>query len=309
MPEPRNLSDPWPALPFSAWSDTCQTLQLWMQIAGKISLKLRPFLNEWWQIAFHLTPRGLTTGTMPLTDRIVFSINFDFIDHSVKIIASDGRRAALPLSPRTVARFYREMMEALGGLGIAVSIDPRPREIPGAIPCDTDEIHSSYDPASVRNWWQIMLSTEQVIERFRSDFVGKSSPIHFFWGSFDLNHTRFSGKPATPPKGAPRFVQLGEDQENFSCGFWPGNTTMSGITLGRPAFYSYIYPEPPGFKEARAVPTGAAYDPRLGEFILPLDEVRRSDDPAGTLLQFFQSTYDAAAESAHWDRARLERRL
>ncbi len=269
MPEPQITPDPWPPLPFDAWSDTCQTLQLWMQIAGKISLKLRPFLNEWWQIAFHFTPRGLTTGTIPLAGGVVFSIDFDFIDHTVNIVASDGRRASLPLAPRSVASFYREIRDALAGLGISVSINPQPCEIPGAIPCDADEIHASYDPATVRNWWQILLATEQVLQRFRSDFVGKSSPIHFFWGSFDLNHTRFNGKSAVPPKGAPRFLQLAEDQENFSCGFWPGNITMSGITLGEPAFYSYIYPEPPGFKEARRSP-GRRLRPAPGRIHSPL---------------------------------------
>ncbi len=296
----------WPDLPLESWSDTCDTLHLWTQIVGKVALTLRPFLNEWWQIAFQLTPRGLTTGTIPFAGG-VFSFDFDFLEHSLIVSLSDGRRVKLPLAPRSVASFYREVMAVLWMHDIAVSINPQPVEIPGAIPCDQDEIHVAYDPEAVRRWWQIMLSTEQVLQRYRSDFVGKSSPVQFFWGSFDLNQTRFSGRAAPVPVGAPRFMRLAEDQENIACGFWPGNINMGGVTLGEPAFYSYIYPAPAGYTDAEVRPAGAAYNPELGEFILPYAAVRSAPDPSAALLEFFQGTYEAAARLALWDRAALER--
>jgi hypothetical protein len=301
-----NHTGAWPELPFDEWAETCETLHRWTQIVGKVALELRPFLNEWWQIAFHLTARGMTTGTIPFGSG-VFAVDFDFIEHAVIIATSDGRRTTLRLEPRSVADFYRAFMAALNELGISVSINPLPVEIPGAISCDQDESLASYDPEYVQRWWRIMLSTEQVLQRYRSSFFGKSSPTQFFWGSFDLNHARFSGRSAPLPQGAPRFLQLAEDQENISCGFWPGNITMGGVTLGKPAFYSYIYAEPDGYKDADVQPPAAAYDSRLGEFILPYDAVRQSDDPAGMLLAFFQSTYEAGARHAQWDRAWLER--
>ena len=296
----------WPELPLEDWSDTCDTLHLWTQVVGKVALKLRPFLNEWWQIAFQITPRGLTTGTIPFAGG-AFSFDFDFIEHSLIMTLSDERRIKLPLAPRSVASFYREVMAVLWMHDIVLSINPQPVEIPGAIPCDQDEIHAAYDPEAVRRWWQIMLNTERVLQRYRSWFVGKSSPAQFFWGSFDLNQTRFSGRPAPAPVGAPRFMRLAEDQENIACGFWPGNINMGGVTLGEPAFYSYIYPEPEGYRSAQLSPDAAYFDERLGEFILPYDAVRQSDDPEQTLLEFFQSTYEAAAQFALWDRRILER--
>ena len=302
----RPANDPWPELPFDAWEESCETLHRWTQIVGKIALALRPFLNEWWQIAFQMTPRGLTTGNIPYSG-IVFSLDFDFIEHSLIISLSDGRRTRLPLSPRSVASFYREVMAVLRMHDIEVSINPKPVEIPGAISCDVDETHASYDPIFVNRWWQIMLSTEQVLQRYRSPFVGKSSPTQFFWGSFDLNQTRFSGRSAPMPQGGPRFMRLAEDQENIACGFWPGNVTAGGVTLGAPAFYSYIYPEPAGFKDAQLDLPSGGYDPKLGEFILPYDAVRQADDPPATLLAFFQRVYEVAADRAHWDRALLER--
>ncbi len=296
----------WPELPFDAWAETCDTLHLWTQIVGKIALELRPFLNEWWQIAFQMTPRGLTTGNIPYSG-IIFSLEFDFVEHSLIISLSDGRRTRLPLSPRSVASFYREVMAALWMHEISVSINPQPVEIPGAIPFDQDELHAAYDPEYVQRWWRVMLNTERVLQQYRSTFVGKSSPSQFFWGSFDLNQTRFSGRPAPIPQGGPRFMKLAEDQENIACGFWPGNITMGGVTLGEPAFYSYIYPEPTGFHEATVHPTATVYDPQLGEFILPYEAVRQSDDPDAALLAFFQSTYDVAADLAQWNRESLER--
>ena len=302
------LNERWPALPWDAWHDTCDTLHLWMQIVGKVKLALAPFLNEWWQVAFHLTARGLTTGPMPFRDGIC-EMEFDFVDHHLVVRTSDGRRTALALMPRSVADFYQHLMRALGALGIECRINPLPVEVPDAIPLNADQVHAAYDPEYAHRWWVILTQIDAVLQQYRSSFVGKSSPIHFFWGSFDLSETRFSGRPATPPQGAPRFQQLAEDQENIACGFWPGNPSASGVTLGQPAFYAYSYPEPPGFKQAPVRPGAAHYDERLGEFILRYEDVRRSGEPARALRDFVESTYDAAARLAHWDRGLLERRL
>jgi hypothetical protein len=295
----------WPPLPYEDWKDTLDTLHMWMQVVGKVKLELTPFLNEWWQVAFHLTARGMTTGLVPYRDR-AFTVDFDFIDHHLRVLTDDGRTKQLSLLPRTVADFYREFMAMLAALDIEVAINPVPTEVPDPIPCDVNRVHSSYDPDPVRRWWRIQVQTAKVLQRYRSPFVGKSSPINFFWGSFDLTTTRFSGRPAPVPQG-PRFFQLAEDQENFACGFWPGNPNMAGLTPGEPAFYAYIYPEPVGFPEASVRPAAASYDSRLGEFILPYQEIRLAASPETTLLEFFQSTYEAAADLARWDRTALER--
>jgi hypothetical protein len=300
------LNELWPALPWDAWHDTCETLHLWMQIVGKVKLALAPFLNEWWQVTFHVTARGLTTGPIPFQGGIC-DMEFDFVDHQLVVRTSDGRCTALALMPRSVADVYQHLMRALGALGIACRINPLPVEVPGAIPLDADQVHAAYDREYAHRWWVILTQIEGVLEQYRSSFVGKSSPIQFFWGSFDLNETRYSGHPATPPQGAPRYQQLAEDQENMACGFWPGNSSASGVTLGQPAFYAYSYPEPPGFKKASVRPNVAHYDERLGEFILLYEDARRSGEPARALRDFFDSAYDAAATLAHWDRSLLER--
>jgi Family of unknown function (DUF5996) len=304
----RGLNERWPALPWDAWNDTCETLHMWMQIVGKVKLGLAPFLNEWWQVAFHLTARGLTTGPIPFRDG-VFDVEFDFVDHHLVVRTSDGRRTALALMPRSVADFYQHFMRALGALDIACRITPLPVEVPGAISFEADQVHAAYDPEYAHRWWLILTQIDGVLQQCRSSFVGKSSPIQLFWGSFDLNETRFSGRPATPPQGAPRFMQLAEDQENMACGFWPGNPSASGVTLGQPAFYAYCYPEPPDFKKASVRPGAAHYDERLGEFILLYEDARRSGDTTRALRDFLESTYDAAATLAHWDRSLLERHL
>jgi hypothetical protein len=296
----------WPSLPYAAWKETCTTLQLWTQIVGKVQLALTPFLNEWWNVAFHLTARGMTTGLIPYRDR-AFEMRFDFIDHNLSIDTDAGATKRLSLVPRTVAAFYAELMGALQALDITVAINPVPCEVPNPIPCDVNETHAAYDAAYVTRWWRIQLHIARVLQVHRSSFAGKSSPIQFFWGSFDLNHTRFSGRPAPVPQGMPRFFQLAEDQENVACGFWPGNPNFAGVELGEPAFYAYIYPEPVGFKSAPVRPDAAHYDARLGEFILPYEDVRRAAEPERVLLEFFQSTYAAAADLAGWDRAVLER--
>lgn len=300
------MTERWPALRYDKWRDTCETLHLWTQIVGKVKLALVPFLNEWWNVPLYLTARGMTTGIIPYQDR-AFQVQFDFIDHTLTVEASDGERQTLSLTPRSVADFYGDFMSMLRAIGIEVTITSLPVEVPNPVAFDADRTHASYDPAHVTVWWQVQLRTKKVLQRYRSNFVGKSSPIQFFWGSFDLNHTRFSGRPAPIAPGMPRFFQLAEDQENVACGFWPGNPNSAGLTLGEPAFYAYIYPEPDGFKMASVRPQGAYYHANLGEFILPYEELRRSANPEGDLLAFFESTYEAAATLAGWHRDALER--
>jgi hypothetical protein len=297
--------EPWPPLPYEAWKDTLDTLHMWTQIVGKVKLELSPFLNEFWQVAFQLTACGLSTGLIPYRER-AFEVDFDFVHHNLLILTDDDRSKTLPLMRQSVADFYREFMAALGALGITVRINTLPVEVANPIACDTNHALASYEPEPVTRWWRILVQTAKVLNQYRASFVGKSSPINFFWGSFDLNETRFSGRPAPLPKG-PRFYQLSEDQENVACGFWPGNPNMAGLTPGEPAFYAYVYPEPAGYRDFRPVPDAARYDPRLGEFILPYAAVRASASPQRMVLQFFQSTYEAAASLGAWDRQTLER--
>jgi hypothetical protein len=247
----------------------------------------------------------LTTGPIPAGGK-TFAVDFDFIDHTLFIHASDGRTRSMPLIPRSVSAFYAEFLATVRAMGIEVAIDPMPVEIPEPVSCAVDTHHASYDPEPVQRWWRVLAQTETVLQRYRSPFVGKSSPVNFFWGSFDLAATRFSGRPAEPPAGAPLYLQLAENQENVSCGFWPGNVNMSGITFGEPAFYAYAYPEPPGLKEASMWPDAAYYDPALGEFVLRYDDVRQAAEPEEAILDFFQSVYDAAADLGGWDRHLLE---
>ncbi len=297
----------WPPLPFQEWKESCETLQMWTQIAGKVKLELAPFLNHWWEVAFFVTPRGLTTATIPYGNRI-FEINFDFIDHNLSIVTSDDSRKFVPLIPRSVADFYQEFMATLRALDIDVTINTMPVEIPDPIPFEENRVHASYDPVYVNRWWRIMMQVDKVLQRYRTPFVGKSSPVQFFWGSFDLNQTRYSGKPANPPEGAPRFLQLAENEQNVACGFWPGNATFSGMTLGEPAFYSYTYPEPKEFKEATIRPSAAHYDSRLGEFVLLYKDACAAASPEQAIMDFYQSTYEAGATLAGWDRDTLESR-
>lgn len=301
------MREAWPALPHDEWRDTCDTLHLWMQVVGKVKLALSPFENEYWHVAFRLTARGLTTGVIPYRGRS-FEVQFDFVDHNVFLHTSEGQTKALALTARPVADFYADFLDVLAAVAIEVAINPLPSEMPNPISCEIDRVHSSYEPEYARRWWQILLRTQAAMERFRSSFSGKSSPIHFFWGSFDLAHSRFSGRPAPVMRGVPRFMQVAEDQENFSCGFWPGNATASGIEYGKAAFYAYAYPEPEGFKAAAFAPDGAYYDPKLGEVILPYDEVRSSEDPDEALLEFLRRSYEVAATLGKWDRAALELR-
>lgn len=296
----------WPSLPWNAWADTCNTLHLWTQVVGKIRLAQAPLVNHWWEVALYVTARGLTTSSIPYGSE-AFQIDFDFIDHRVLIRVSDGGTAAFALRPMTVAAFYAELMGHLRVLGIDVHILSRPVELPEVIRFEEDHTHASYDAACVHDFWRILVQVDRVLTLFRSRFLGKVSPVHFFWGSFDLCVTRFSGRRAPPhPGGFPNVadwvVREAYSHEVSSCGFWPGNGG-----LGRPAFYAYAYPTPDRFGEAALSVPGASYSRDLGEFILPYDAVREADAPDDLLLRFLQATYGAAADLGRWDRAALER--
>jgi hypothetical protein len=296
----------WPDLPLSAWAETCDTLQLWTQIPGKVCLALTPLINHWWNVTFRVTARGLASPTLPYREG-AFDIVFDFLDHRLDIEASDGRRENIVLAPMAVADFYGAFMEKLHRLGIDVPIRTTPCEIENAMPFERDRIHAQYDRAYVERFHRALVQSSRVMNEFRARFVGKASPVHFFWGSFDLATTRFSGRTAPPPKGATPNVAAwvmaeAYSQEVSSCGFWPGNGGF-----GRAAFYVYAYPEPAGYGDTRLRTSEAVYDQGLGQFILPYDAVRQARDPDALLLGFLQETYEAAAKLAHWDRHALER--
>jgi hypothetical protein len=296
----------WPELPLEAWSDSCATLHRWTQIAGKIRLALSPWVNHSWHVPLYVTATGLTTSPVPHGDRI-FQIDFDFVHHRLAVLASDGGAGGFALEPMAVADFFRRLMGELRRLGLPVKINPRCNEVPDAERLDQDVAHRAYDPEYAGRYWRILLQSDRVFKRFRARFTGKCSPVHYFWGAPDLAVTRFSGRPAPPhPGGVPNLpdwvAREAYSREVSSCGFWPG-----GGPVAYPVFYSYAYPEPAGFAAARVGPAGAGYNPDLREFILPYDVVRRSPSPDETLLEFLQSTYEAAADLAKWDRALLER--
>lgn len=300
-------AESWPDLPLEAWRDTCETLHMWTQIVGKIRLALAPFVNHWWQVPLYLSARGLTTSPIPYGRR-AFQIDFDFIDHQLVMATDTGSSRQVALAPRSVADFYREVMTSLKVLGIEVSIWTRPVEIAAPVPFEKDTQHGSYDPEYAHRFWRVLAQAARVLADFRSGFVGKCSPVHFFWGSFDLALTRFSGRRAPlHPGGVPNIalwaVQEAYSHECSSCGFWPGSSGVAG-----PMFYSYVYPEPAGFRDYPVQPAGAAYDPNLREFVLPYAELRRAVDADAALRQFLQSTYAAAADLGGWNRGELERR-
>jgi Family of unknown function (DUF5996) len=275
-------------------------------VVGKVRLALTPMANHWWQVPFYVTCRGLTTSPIPY-GAVCFQMDFDFIDHRLDIKISDGRCDSLSLHPCSVAEFYHEVMGRLRILGVEVTIGPLPCEIPGAIPFDADHQHGSYDAAQANRFWQIVLQADRVLKGFQGHFIGKVSPVHFFWGSFDLAATRFSGRLAPPhPGGVPNIadwvVREAYSHEVSSCGFWPGNGGF-----GSPAFYAYAYPEPVGFVRANVEPEAAFYSTTVHEFVLPYDAVRQATAPDQALMQFLQSTYEAAANCGHWDRSALER--
>jgi hypothetical protein len=304
----RNIIERWPELPYAAWKDTRDTLHLWTQVIGKIRLARTPWLNHSWHVALYVTARGLTTGPMPISaSGGAFQIGFDFIDHVLQIRTSDGRLREFSLVPMSVAQFYAGVIVSLKDLGIEVRINPMPNEIPGAVPFTDDTVHKSYDAEYANRFWRVLLAADMMLAKFRSGFIGKSSPVHFFWGSFDLAVTRFSGRAAPRhPGGIPNLpddvAQEAYSHEVSSAGFWPGG----GGPIEYPAFYSYAYPAPDGFAEAKVTPAEAFFSKELGEFVLPYDAVRSASDPGAALMEFLQSTYDAAANLAKWDRKALE---
>jgi hypothetical protein len=293
-------NEQWPSLPYDEWKDTYATLHMWTQVVGKIALAQTPPLNHSWGVTLLVTPRGLATRSLPHGSR-TFTMEFDFIDHQLVIRSSDGGINVVRLGPRSVADFYADVMATLNALALPVAIWPMPVEVPAPICFDKDEGHHAYDPVLANRCWRILSQVERVFTAARCDFVGKCSPVHFFWGAFDLAVTRFSGRPA-PPRDGPAFMREAYSHEVISHGFWFG----SGPVL-EPAFYAYAVPEPPGLKAARVQPRGAFYHGELGEFILPYDTVRKSDSPEHAILAFVDSTYDQAATLARWNRAALER--
>ena len=298
-------NDVWPDLPYGRWKETCATLHLWTQVVGKIRLAQTPWLNHSWHVPLYVTARGLITAPISGAGR-VFDIAFDFVDHELVLRASDGASRRVKLQPRTVADFYATVMAALGELGFAFEIDRVPNEIANAIPFDRDTTHAAYDAEYAQRFWRVLVQVDRVLFQFRTSFLGKCSPVHFFWGSFDLAVTRFSGRRAPlHPGGVPSLsdavVRDAYSHEVSSAGFWPGGT---GVEYA--AFYSYAYPEPNGFRRSPVRPAAAFFNEALGEFLLPYDAVRTAADPDGALLEFLHSTYEAAAETGAWDRAALE---
>jgi len=291
----------WPTLPLESWKETCATLHMWTQMVGKVRLALTPRVNHWWNVPLYVAARGLSTSRIPYRQG-GFELRFDFVTHELVLETNAGVVHALALQPKTVAHFYAEFLQLLRDVGIAVKIWKMPVELPDPIPFDEDRLHGAYDRVAVEKFWRILQTVDAVLQEFRARFSGKCSPVHFFWGSFDLAVTRFSGRPAPERPGADAMTREAYSQEVSSVGFWPGSGTVSDA-----AFYSYMAPAPQGFSQARVRPPAAFYDQNLGEFLLMYDEVRRSTEPRATLLEFCESTYEAGANLAHWDRAALER--
>jgi len=295
----------WPSLSLAAWRDTYATVHMWTQVVGKVRLALAPMVNHWWQVPLYVTARGLTTSPIPYWHR-TFQVDFDFVGHELRVDTGEGAARRLPLAPRSVADFHREVLALLRSLGIDVKIWAVPVEVPNPIPFPQDHEHAAYDPGYAQRFWRVLVQADRVLQAFRGRFLGKCSPVHFFWGSFDLAVTRFSGRRAPPHPGAPGVADFvtreAYSHEVSSCGFWPGSGAVA-----EPAFYAYAYPQPDGFKDYPVRPAAAFYSADMGEFILPYEAVRQADDPDDALLQFLQSTYEAAADLAGWDRAALER--
>jgi hypothetical protein len=295
----------WPSLPFEEWKDTCATLHMWTQIVGKIRLIQTPWTNHSWHTTLYLTARGLTTSPIPYGNR-TFQIDFDFIDHKLLIQTGEGQLKTMALEPRTVADFHKGLFANLSELGFDVKIHATPNEVATPIPFEEDVEHAAYDAEYANRFWRVLVQVDRVFKQFRARFIGKCSPVHFFWGSFDLAVTRFSGRRAPEhPGGVPNLpdwvAREAYSHEVSSCGFWPGNEQMP-----QPVFYAYAYPEPKGFREAKARPAEAEFNSTMGEFILPYDAVRQAASPDEALLEFLQSTYEAAADLAAWPRSELE---
>ena len=289
-----NSTNSWPSLPYENWSDTLDSLHMKMQIIGKVKLALNPFLNQWWQVAFYLNMKGMTTGLIPYEDG-VFEIEFNFIDHNLSIRLSNNQLKVIPLFPSSVAEFYRNFTDILKSMGINVVINTLPCEVPDPVKFELDNGKKSYDKDFVHTWWKILIQTQKVFESFRSGFRGKSSPVHFFWGTFDLCETRFSGKPCAIPEGAGRILKFAENEENFTFGFWPGDKNYPHA-----AFYSYFYPAPEGI-ETSGNHGGKYYNNNMKEYILDYQEVIDSQNPEESILKFLNETYDIGARAAGWD--------
>jgi Family of unknown function (DUF5996) len=300
--QPQNLTpDSWPELPLDAWQDTYATLHMWTQIVGKVRLALSPRVNHWWEVPLYVNARGLTTSAIPYGDGI-FEIQFDFIEHKLNLQTSWGSSKTLPLQPQSVADFYAAFMSALRSLGIEVRIWTMPCEVPSPVRFESDTQHASYDREYAHRFWQILILCGNIFQEFRAGFIGKDSPVHFFWGSFDLCVTRFSGRRAPERAGADSITREAYSHEVISAGFWPGGGEIKGT-----AFYAYAAPEPPGFAQQKVKPAEAFYHPELKEFLLMYDDVRRAAAPREALLSFLQSTYEAGANLGRWERKELER--
>lgn len=300
----KHVAETWPELDYPGWRTTAATLQLWTQVIGKVRLSLTPWVNHSWQVPLYVTARGLGTGPVPFGGEI-FEVEFDLIGHELRIRSSQGAEQALALEPRSVADFYSRVLELLQGIGVTVSINELPNEVADPVAFSADYAHADYDAQAAHRFWRALLQADRLFKEFRSGFIGKVSPVHFFWGSFDLAVTRFSGRPAPcHPGGVPGLpdavVREAYSHEVSSAGFWPGNDSFP-----RAAFYSYAYPEPNGFRN-RPITDGAYYEAALGEFILPYERVRAAADPDALILEFLATTFAAAAESGGWDRAALE---
>lgn len=296
----------WPALRYDEWKDTLDTLHMWTQIVGKIRLRQEPLVNHWWNVALYVTERGLTTSPMPYRDGRTFAIEFDFVDRVLRITDCDSQSRIIALEPMSVAAFYGKLMQALTAMGFSIRIDTKPNEVVEAIPFESDERHASYDARYAQRFWRAIVQVDRLCKAFRSEFLGKASPVHFFWGSFDLAVSLFSGRAAPPhPGGFPnlpdRVTREAYSHEEQSFGFWPGGNGLEA------SFYAYAYPEPAGYGESPVRPAAAAWNAQLREFVLPYESVRTSADPDAAVLSFFTSTYAAAAKAASWDASLVRR--
>jgi hypothetical protein len=291
----------WPALPWEEWKETATTLHMWMQIVGKTRLALTPRENHWWNVPLYVTPRGLSTWSIPYHDEL-FDVEFDFVDHHLHVRVSSGESNSIALRPQSVATFYQEYLELLRSFDIEAKITPKPVEVADPIPFSEDHQHASYDREAVYRFWRTLQHSDRLFKRFRAGFLGKSSPVHFFWGSFDLAVTRFSGRAAPPRPGADAITREAYSHEVISAGFWPGNGGF-----GAPAFYCYAAPEPIGLKQEQVSPAQAFYSGELNEFLLKYEDVRKANSPDEAVLEFLQTSYEAAANLAGWDRGALER--
>jgi hypothetical protein len=294
----------WPALPVDEWEATYETLHMYCQIVGKVRLALCPMLNHWWQVALHLTARGLTTTPIPYENR-TFHIDFDLLDHQLRIETCEGQRRTIGLGG-AVRDFYTDVLGNLHDAGVEVTISPKPVEVVDPIPFDEDDRHATYDGTQAQRYWHVLRQIEMIFTEFRARFTGKCSPVQFYWGAFDLSTTRYSGRPAEPPPDANPITRLSFTAEQSELGFWPGGSWINGTRIEQPIFFSYTYPEPPGFAEQPVAPKGAGYDSALGEFVLRYDDVRQAADPSRAILDFAQSTFEAGARLQRWPLKELE---